>query len=39
MAKHSGSVLDVYGDEKVNGTKIIQFQDSGPDNQRFKLVP
>ena len=37
--KHSGLVIDISDNGTANGTKVQQWEDSGVDAQRFRLLP
>ncbi len=38
VAKHSGKALDVYGSENNNGTRIVQYDPHGGENQLFRFI-
>jgi hypothetical protein len=39
QAKHSGKILDVKDNSQNNGAQIIQYQNNGTNNQKFKFIP
>lgn len=38
VAKHSGKAMDVYGGEDENGTRVVQYDVQGTENQLFRFI-